>query len=127
MKDMSLTVKYNRTDTGCLQVFILKDKKLLYNLTVFEEGNAWLDVPDDNKSQVNVYPDSALHRTWYREECSDCGWKSKPHEHMPVGLGGTLDCPECRKHKRNGPFIEGCYGNVDAIKLDWETMEPKVQ
>jgi hypothetical protein len=126
MKDMSFTVKYARTDTGCLQVFIMKNGKYLEHLTIFPDGTTWLDLDELNRSPVYVFPYNALHRIWYKEVCRDCGWESEPFEGAPVGFGGTLDCPECRKHHRNGPFIEGCYGSVDAVELDWETKKPKV-
>lgn len=113
-----------RTDTGCLQIFVMKDGKFLESLTVFPNLTTWLDVGENNKSPVHVFPDNALHRVWYKEVCRDCGWESQPSENIPVGFGGTLDCPECRKAKRNGPFIEGCYGNVDSVQLDWETKQP---
>ena len=123
MKDMGFTVKYMRTDTGCLQVFIMKDGKYLENITVFPDLTTWLDLDESNKSPVHVFPYDALHRIWYKEKCSLCGWESEPFEGMPVGLGGTLNCPECSKVKR-GWGLEGCYGDVEAIELDWQTKKP---
>ena len=125
MKNKALKVNYFRTDIGCLEVFIKKDKKLLYSLIVFPDDRAWLELPDSNKSKVDVFPDNALHREWYKEVCRDCGWESEPFEGAPMGFGGTLNCPECQKNNRNGPFIEGCYGSVDAVELDWETKKTK--
>lgn len=124
MKDKNFKVNYMRTDTGCLQIFVKKDKKFLANLTVFADNRIWLDIPDDNKAPVYVFPDNVLHRVWYKEVCKDCGWESEPFEGVPCGPGGTLNCPACQKAKRNGPFIEGAYGNVDAVELDWETKKP---
>lgn len=121
MKAKDLKVKYMRTDTGCLQVFIIRSEKLIASLTVFPDNVTWLDV--EHKSPVYVYPDNALHRIWYKEVCRACGWESEPFEGVPVGPGGTLNCPECQKAKRN-PWIEGCYGDVDAVALDWETKKP---
>lgn len=126
MKDMSLTVKYARTDTGCLQVFIMKNGKYFEHLTIFPDNTTWLDISKDNKSQVYVYPHNALHRIWSQEICRVCGWKSEPFEGKAIGFGGTFNCPECQKVKRS-PTLEGCYGNVYSINLDWETKQPKVK
>lgn len=119
----SLKVKYYRTDTGCLQVFVSKDDKLVASLTLFPTNNLWLDV-NNEYTEVYVYPDNALHRVWYKEVCRACGWESKPAEGVPMGPGGMLDCPECRKANRNGPWVEGVYGDVHSVKLDWKTKEP---
>jgi hypothetical protein len=127
MKDKTFTVQYSRTDTGCLQVFIMKNGKYLENLTVFPDNSTWLDLDDSNKAQVNVYPLNALHRVWYKEVCKACGWESEPFEGIPCGPGGTLNCPACQEAKRNGPFIEGAYGSVEAVQLDWETKKPLIQ
>lgn len=123
MKDKTLTLKYARTDTGCLQIFIFKNGNFIENLTIFPDLTTWLDLNDSHKAPVHVYPDNALHRIWYQDICRDCGWKSEPHEYPSVGFGGTLDCPDCRANNRNGPFLEGCYGNVDSVLLDWETKK----
>lgn len=56
-------------------------------------------------------------------KCS-CGWQSKAYsiDHLFVGLGGTLSCPECTKLKRN-PTLEGLYGHVRIIE-DEESYNP---
>jgi len=45
-----------------------------------------------------------------------CGWVSEPYpdDYMFMGLGGILDCPDCRANLRNAT-LEMCYGNVDVI------------
>lgn len=123
MKDKTFKVNYMRTDSGCLQVFINKGKRNIANLTIFPNDRIWLDVPDANSAPVDVFPDNALHRVWSQEICSICGWKSEPYEGLAVGLGGVLDCPECRKVERH-PTLEGCYGSVEAIRLDYRTKQP---
>lgn len=125
-KDMTLKVKYARTDSGCLQVFIEKDGKHYASLTVFPKDGIMLNLPESNTDKVTVYPDNALHREWFQEVCSLCGWKSEPYEGHAFGAGGILDCPECRKAKRDdGIRLEMCYGNVHEIELDWKTKQPK--
>ena len=124
MKDKSLKVNYFRMENGGIQVFIGKDNKMLVDFILFPDGNMWLELGDKNKGHLTVYPDNALHREWYKEVCSACGWESEPHEGVPFGPGGTLSCPACEKAKRNGPGIESSYGNVDAVQLDWETKKP---
>lgn len=126
MKDKSFKVQYMRTDSGCLQVFIHKGKRNIANLTIFPSDKIWLDVPDTNSAPVDVFPDNALHRVWSQEICGVCGWKSEPFEGIPVGLGGTLDCPECRKAKRH-PTLEGCFGSVESIRLDYRTKQPMME
>lgn len=121
-KDKTFKVKYMRTDSGCLQVFIMKNGKYLEHLTVFPDNSSWLDLDSSNKAPVHVYPDNALHRIWYKKVCRDCGWESEPFEGMPCGPAGQLPCPKCTEAKRN-PNIE-VYGNVDAVQLDWETKKP---
>lgn len=118
----SLKVKYYRTDSGSLQVFVSKDDKLVASLTLFPTNHLWLDV-NDEYTEVAVFPDNALHRVWYKEVCRACGWESKPFEGVPMGPGGILNCPECQKAKRN-PTLEGCFGDVHGIKLDWKTKKP---
>lgn len=123
MKDKTFKVQYMRTDTGCLQIFVKKGKQFLANLTVFADNRIWLDVPEENTATVDVFPDNALHRVWYKEVCKACGWESEPFEGIPIGPGGTLNCPECKKANRN-PTLEGCYGNVHGVRLDWKTKKP---
>jgi hypothetical protein len=123
-KDMNLKVQYMRTESGCLMVFIKKGTKLLADVIVYPDDSIWLEVSKENKAPVNIFPDNALHRVWYKEVCSLCGWESEPHEGVPMGPGGTLNCPACQKAKRNGPWVEGAYGSVDAVQLDWETKKP---
>lgn len=45
-----------------------------------------------------------------------CGWVSEeyPDSFVPVGFGGTLDCPMCHAQLRNAT-LEMCYGNVEVI------------
>lgn len=125
MRDKRFRVIYHRTDSGCLMIFAYKDERLLANFIVYPDDTVWLEMGKENRAPAHVFPYDALHRIWYKEVCSLCGWESEPHEGVPMGPGGTLNCPECQKAKRN-PWIEGCYGSVDAVQLDWKTKEPLI-
>jgi hypothetical protein len=104
-------------------IFVKKDGVLLADFIVYPDNTVWLEMGEKNRAPAHVFPYDALHRVWYKEVCSLCGWESEPHEGVPMGPGGTLNCPACQKANRN-PWIEGCYGSVDAVQLDWETKEP---
>jgi hypothetical protein len=66
MKDMNLKIKYGRTDTGCLTIFVYKGNKWIADLIVFPDdkfGNRfWLELPNDSKAPVSVHPHDAIER-----------------------------------------------------------------
>lgn len=45
-----------------------------------------------------------------------CGWfdGGYPDDVMFAGVGGILDCPACREHKRNRN-LEMQYGNIEVV------------
>lgn len=73
-----------------------------------EQNNSMMEYYEQSSSRIK----EGASYTLYYMHCKDCKKYKRILASPPMGPGGTISCPYCKAAKKNGPGIEGSYGNI---------------